>query len=124
MQGQTFSDVPPDHTFYEWIERLAGRGIIGGYSDGTFRPHNNATRGQISKIVSNARGYNEPVQGQTFSDVPPGSTFYEYIERIASRGIISGYSDGTFRPHNNATRGQASKIIANAYFPECRVTAP
>jgi hypothetical protein len=45
--------VPPDHPNYEFIERMADRGHISGYSDGTFRPQNNATRGQVSKIVVN-----------------------------------------------------------------------
>jgi hypothetical protein len=120
VEGQTFTDVPPGHTFYEFVERMAARGIISGYADGTFRPGNPATRGQISKIVANAAGFNEPVGGQTFTDVPPTHTFYEYIERIASRGIISGYSDGTFRPQNNATRGQVSKIVANTFYPNCQ----
>jgi uncharacterized delta-60 repeat protein len=119
VSGQRFSDVPPGSTFYEFIERMASRGIISGYGDGTFRPGNNATRGQISKIVSNAMGFNEAVSGQRFSDVPPGSTYYEFIERIASRGIIGGYGDGTFRPNNNASRGQVSKIVANAFFLDC-----
>lgn len=123
VSGQTFSDVAPGSTFYEYIERAAAHGAIGGYSDGTFRPGNNATRGQISKVVSNARGWNEPVTGQTFSDVEPGSTFYEYIERMASRGVIGGYSDGTFRPGNNATRGQTAKIVSNAFFPGCQMPA-
>jgi hypothetical protein len=121
VSGQSFSDVPPDSTFYEYIERLAVRGIIGGYTDGTFRPGNNATRGQISKIVSNAAGYIEPVSGQSFSDVPPGSTFYDFIERLAARGIIGGYTDGTFRPGNNATRGQVSKIVANTFPADCNL---
>ena len=95
------------------------RGIIGGYSDGTFRPGNPATRGQISKIVANAANMNDPVSGQRFSDVPPTHTFYEFIERMAARGIIGGYADGTFRPEANATRGQVSKIVANAFFPGC-----
>jgi hypothetical protein len=119
VSGQTFSDVAPGSTFYEYIERAAAHGAIGGYPDGTFRPQNNATRGQISKVVSNAAGWNEPVTGQTFSDVAPGSTFYEYIERMARRGVIGGYSDGTFRPQNNATRGQVSKIVTNSFFPNC-----
>jgi hypothetical protein len=25
-----------------------------------------------------------------------------------------------FRPYNNVTRGQASKIVANAFFPNCQ----
>ena len=41
-------------------------------------------------------------------------TFYGYIETAYNRGIISGYADGTFRPGNNATRGQISKIVYNA----------
>jgi hypothetical protein len=118
--GQRFTDVPPSNTFYLFIERMASRGIIGGYTDGTFRPNANSTRGQIAKVVSNAKGYAETPTGQRFTDVPPGSTFYLFIERIASRGIIGGYTDGTFRPNNNATRGQTSKIVANAFFPECQ----
>ncbi|HYP19551.1 MAG TPA: S-layer homology domain-containing protein, partial [Chloroflexia bacterium] len=119
-----FSDVPNTNTFYANIRCLACRGIMGGYSDGTFRPNNNVTRGQLSKIVANSASFNEPVSGQTFEDVDPDSTFYEYIERMASRGIIGGYPCGGmgepcgtgdrpyFRPNANATRGQISKIVS------------
>jgi hypothetical protein len=53
----------------------------------------------------------------SFTDVPPDSPFYSYIECLACRDIIdiiSGYQDGTFRPGNNVTRGQAAKIVANS----------
>jgi hypothetical protein len=124
----TFSDVPVGSTFYTWIRCLACRGIINGYPDGTFRPNNNVTRGQLSKIVSNSAGFNEPVTGQMFQDVPPGSTFYVYIGRLAGRGYINGYPCNTvpgepcvppgnlpyFRTNANATRGQISKIVSNA----------
>jgi hypothetical protein len=142
---QTFEDVPPGSTFALWIERLAGRGIIGGYPCGGpfescvapnnrpyFRPGNNVTRGQLSKITSGAAGWSETPTSQTFQDVAPGSTFYLYIERMASRGIIAGYPCGGpfepcvspgnkpyFRPNNNATRGQMAKIAAAAFFPNC-----
>jgi hypothetical protein len=43
-------------------------------------------------------------------DVPPGSTFYQYVETAVSKGVLSGYSDRTFLPGNNATRGQIAKI--------------
>ena len=48
----SFSDVPPDNAFYTYIRCLVCRGIISGYDDGTFRPGNDITRGQIAKIVS------------------------------------------------------------------------
>jgi hypothetical protein len=143
--AQMFEDVPPTGTFYLYVERLAARGIIGGYPCGGpfepcvapdnrpyFRPGNPVTRGQLSKIVSGAAGWTETPTAQTFADVPPGSTFYLYVERMAARGIIGGYPCGGpfepcvgpanrpyFRPNNNATRGQMAKIAALTFFPNC-----
>jgi hypothetical protein len=143
--GQTFEDVPSSNTFYEWIERLTGRGIMGGYSCGGtgepcspplnrpyFRPGANATRGQLSKIVSNAANIQDPAIGQFYEDVPLAHTFYTEIMRLTGRGVMSGYACGGpgepcvppenrpyFRPGNNVTRGQASKIVANTFFPGC-----
>jgi hypothetical protein len=130
-------------TFQAYIGRLASRGFINGYQCGGanepcvppnnlpyFRPNANATRGQISKIVSNAAGFNDPPGSQIFQDVAPGSTFYDFIQRLGSRGMMSGYQCGGsgepcvpppnrpyFRPNNNATRGQTSKIVASTFFP-------
>lgn len=119
VSGQTFSDAPPGSTFYIYIERIARRGIVGGYEGGTFRPGGPATRGQIAKVLSNAAGFSEARSGQTFPDVGPDTTFYVYVERLAARGIIGGYPDGTFRPGNPATRGQVAKMVANTFFEEC-----
>jgi hypothetical protein len=138
---QAFEDVPPGSTFYDFIGRLASRDVMQGYPCGNpepcmpgdlpyFRPGATATRGQLAKIVSNAANYQEPVTGQTFEDVPPGSTFYDFIERLASRGVMSGYPCGHpepcmpgnrpyFRPADNVTRGQTSKIVSNTFFPAC-----
>jgi hypothetical protein len=149
VSGQTFEDVPPSNTFYEWIERLTTRGYMTGYpcTPGSppepcvppnnrpyFRPFANATRGQASKIVANAAGFSEIPTDQTFEDVPITHTFYREIQRLASRGIIGGYECGGpgepclsgrpyFRPANNVTRGQSSKIVANTFFPGCPTPA-
>jgi predicted extracellular nuclease len=146
---QMFEDVPVGSAFFDYIGRLASRGYISGYPCGGpgehcvppgnlpyFRPNANATRGQIAKIVSNAAGFNEPVSGQTFEDVAPGSAFYEFVERLASRNVMSGYPCGGhgepcvppenrpyFRPNANATRGQTAKIVANTFFPNCDTPA-
>ena len=37
---------------------------------------------------------------------------------MASRDVIGGYADGTFKPNNDATRGQVAKIIDLATHPE------
>ncbi len=148
VTGRSFEDVLPGSAFYTFTERLAIRGIMSGYpcggpgepcGDGNlpyFRPNSNATRGQISKIVSQAANFTEPAGAQIFEDVAPGSTFYDYIERLASRGYMNGYQCGGlgepcvapdnrpyFRPGNNATRGQTSKIVSNTFFPGCNPPA-
>jgi hypothetical protein len=111
-----FTDVPDTQPFYSYIHCLACGGIVGGYSDGTFRPGANVTRGQLAKFVSNAAGFtdNIPLMQQTFADVPPADPFWLFIERAYAHGVIAGYSDGTFRPTANVTRGQVSKFVANA----------
>jgi len=147
---QIYSDVPPGSAYYPFINRLTRRGIMSGYpcpqrpeggeectpeNPGLFKPGENATRGQLAKIVSNAAGFNEAVSGQFYTDVPPTgerSVFYEWIMRLTNRGVMSGYACGTrpdepcdsqnrpyFRWAEQVTRGQASKIVANTFFPNC-----
>lgn len=141
---QSFADIPVDSTFYQFIERLRSRNIVSGYPCGGpgepcgggnlpyFRPNANTTRGQIAKIVSIARGYTDPPAGQSFQDVPPGSTFYEWVQRLVANNVMTGYPCGGpgepcgggnlpyFRPGSNGSRAQVSKIVANAFFPQCQ----
>jgi S-layer homology domain len=141
---QTFADVTPTDVFYEWIEWLANRGVMGGYACGTtdpnsgpcdaqnrpyFRPLNDTTRGQMAKIVVNAFGFSGNASYyQTFHDVPPGDPFFSYIQEIASRNIVSGYTCGSdpaltcdssnrpyFKPSNKVTRGQLTKFVYKAF---------
>ena len=136
--------MPPGSTFYDFVGRLTARGVIGGYACGGpgepciapenrpyFRPGNNATRGQLSKIVCRAYNCSGVPSGQTFEDVPPGYTFYTDIEQLYALGAINGYPCGNpepcvppnnrpyFRPGNNVTRGQTSKIVSSTFYPGC-----
>jgi hypothetical protein len=122
-----FTDVLQGSPFYAYVQCLACRGIIAGYPNGTFRPGDPVTRGQLAKIVSGAAGWDDLPGTQTFEDVAPGATFYTYTERLATRGFIGGYACGGagepcnppddrpyYRPNADITRGQITKIVANA----------
>jgi hypothetical protein len=115
-QTNRFQDVPPGSAFYEYIETAAAHGIVTGYDDGTFRPGNNVTRGQLCKMVVLARGWPlvRPFQ-PTFTDVSADSAFFNYIETAASRFVVAGYDDNTFKPGNLATRAQFAKIVEMAF---------
>lgn len=128
-----YTDVAATSTFYPYIHCLACQGVISGYADGTFRPNNTITRGQVAKIISNAAGLSSDPGSQRFEDVPPASTFFVYVQRLANLGIVSGYSCGGtaepcvppdnrpyFRTSKSASRGQIAKQIsqaANLYGP-------
>lgn len=47
----------------------------------------------------------------SFSDVPSDNPYYLPIENLKSLGIISGYSDGTFKPDQLVNRAEALKIV-------------
>lgn len=50
----SFSDVPTTHTFYAGITYCAGKGIVGGYADGTFRPANTVTKNHFCAMLARA----------------------------------------------------------------------
>jgi subtilisin family serine protease len=111
----TFTDVQPGDFFYEGVRYLYCAGAISGYADNTFRPYNNMTRGQLTKVIVLAYGlliYTPPTP--VFTDVPATHPFFTYVHTAHHFGIISGYADGTFRPYNNITRGQVAKVVVLA----------
>jgi hypothetical protein len=110
-----FSDVSPNDYYYDAVTYLYCEGAISGYTDNTFRPMNNATRGQLVKIVTIAEGWPiDTTGGPHFTDVPTSNAFYAYIETAYNRGVISGYSDNTFRWGSNITRAQLTKVLVLA----------
>lgn len=88
-----FSDVPASHPFYDAIMDCAGKGIVGGYSDGTFQPTNAVTKNHFCAMLARA--------------------FYaDTVAEYNTDYIKTTY--GTFGPTNRALA--AEKILANASF--------
>lgn len=125
--GERFNDVCPSDWFYPFVMGLSDLGVVSGYNDGTFRPYNDITRGQIMKVVVISTGLTGALPPTpTFSDVPAVHTFYQWIEVGVANGVVGGYNCGGpfeacdpqnrpyFRPGANVTRGQLSKMIVNA----------
>lgn len=52
-------------------------------------------------------------EASSFSDIPQTSAYYDAVQSMTLTGAISGYADGTFRPHLNVTRAQAAKMLAS-----------
>lgn len=110
-----FRDLDSTHWASDYVQYLVAQGAISGYSDGTFRPSDNVTRAQFAKMLIGAMGWEFQVPtSPTFTDVGADQWAYAYIETAVAHGVISGYSDGTFRPNNTVTRAQVAKMIVQA----------
>ena len=48
----------------------------------------------------------------TFPDVKSTDYFYDAVNSLVERGVVKGFPDGTFKPNQSVTRGQAAVIIA------------
>ena len=95
------------------IDDLVSFGIISGYEDGSFRPDNNITRAEFSKMIVCATGYNyfECKIDSSFVDVNHSHWSKDYIYISKRLGIVNGISDTTFEPESNITYEQAIKMI-------------
>ncbi|NLE73975.1 MAG: S-layer homology domain-containing protein [Actinobacteria bacterium] len=51
-----FPDVPTHHPYHQAVYDLADRGIISGYSDGTFGPEQSVFRQQFAKMIVKTLG--------------------------------------------------------------------
>jgi hypothetical protein len=113
--GVTFDDVPTWHWAHGYISDLACGGIVGGYTDGTFRPQNPTTRAQLAKMIVLAEDWAlANPESATFPDVDPSHIFFRYIETAYARGVISGFEDGSFRPDAYVKRAQVAKMLVKA----------
>ena len=46
-----------------------------------------------------------------FSDVTSSTWCYKYVAELSDAGVVSGYTNGTFKPNNTITYGAALKLI-------------
>lgn len=99
------------------VKALYSEGVItGSEKNGRlyFNPDSSLTRAQAAAMIgrTQARGY--ALADLTFTDsgkIPAYAAYY--IRAMVGQGVINGYSDGSFKPHNNITRGQMAKILYN-----------
>ena len=99
------------------IKALYTEGVISGAEKNGrlyFNPNNALTRAQAAAMIGRTQAKGYALADLTFTDNGkiPGYADY-YIRTMVAQGVINGYSDGSFMPHSNITRGQMAKILYN-----------
>jgi molybdate transport system substrate-binding protein len=111
-----FSDVPSSSPYYTAINNLAGKGIIGGYANGTFGPNNPVTRQQFAKMIILSLGVSpQSASDNPFWDVASGWPYPSgYVAAAALNDITNGTDSHHFAPLANITRSQVVTMVERA----------
>lgn len=69
----------------------------------------------IGAAIPSEAAQSEPQDALLFQDVPDDYWARPYIDALSSRGLISGYEDGTFKPDQPITRSQIANIVSKTF---------
>ena len=106
--SSTFSDVTKGCWAANYIGYMQQFGIVTGYEDGSFRPDAPVTRAEFAAIASR---FEKLTQGSaSFTDVPDTHWAVRYVNFAATRGWVTGYEDGTFKPEHSITRAEVAAV--------------
>lgn len=106
--SSTFNDVAKDCWAANYIGYMQQFGIVTGYEDGSFRPDAPVTRAEFAAIASR---FEKLTQGSaSFTDVPDTHWAVKYINFAATRGWVTGYEDGSFKPEHSITRAEVAAV--------------
>ena len=113
----TFADVNPNDWFAEDISIAHQAGYFNGTSPTTASPYALVTREQAAVLLGRCLRF-QGVAGaanSSFTDMQDiGGWSRGLVQEAAELGIIQGYSDGSFRPHQPITRGQLACFLVRA----------
>lgn len=120
---QPFTDVI---NYKSEITFLKDRGILTGYSDGSFRPKQKITRAEAVTMLLRAQNINlkDYIPPKLpFTDISKGDRWYKEIAKAYELGYIDGKVNSKtkefyFEPSAVLTRGQMAKIMTNAFHFE------
>ncbi|MDR3243055.1 MAG: S-layer homology domain-containing protein, partial [Clostridiales Family XIII bacterium] len=107
-----FSDTG-SHWGRDAVARWTELDVLRGYEDGSFRPNNPITRGEVAVILDRIMKY-ETAASNAFTDLRSGEFYTDAILRANAAGVMQG--DGaTVRPTASITREEATALLARAF---------
>lgn len=108
--GAPFGDVKQGDWYYDAVQTVYSKGLMNGTDDGVFAPNGITTRAAVVTILHRMAG-SPNLGASSFPDVAPNSWYSRAVAWGASKGIVLGYDDGTFRPDEAVTREQMAMIL-------------
>jgi len=110
--SKTFADLT-GHWSRRDVELMANKLIVRGVSEDRFAPDQHITRAEFAALLVRALGLTEKAL-DAFDDVTAADWFYGAVGAAAEAGLVTGFTDGSFRPHEKITREQMATMVARA----------
>ncbi len=105
-----FTDIPKGHMFEKEINAAFEHGIILGVGESLFAPDKSITREEIMIIISRCTQAKSE-SSITFKDISNNYRYKNELKKAIASGIITGFTDNTFRPKQNASRAEAAVML-------------
>lgn len=115
VAAPAYLDMGADRWYVNHIAYLAHHAYIQGYLDNTFRADQKITRAEAVALLGRARQLDGQKRKTTFPDVGANHFAAGYIQSAFDKGIVSGFSNGTFRPDTYVTRGEMAILLQQAF---------
>lgn len=120
-----FKDTDWNHWEYPCEVQLNKLGLTYGYTDGYYRGKRTVTRIEfavlLSRLVERRKSAPEfDIEQVRFTDVNGDEWYFGATLITAGTGLMQGYADRTFRPHQPVTRGEFAVILARLFLPDRR----
>jgi uncharacterized protein (DUF1800 family) len=113
-----YNDVSQSYLFHDAIEKISRKGITTGCGGGNYCPENLVTRGEMAVFLLRGKHGSSyvppPATGTVFTDVPLGTPYAAWIERLAAEGITSGCGAGIYCPTLTVTRDQMAVFLVRS----------
>lgn len=119
-----FTDTGSDWAI-GYIGALAGKGVITGYTDGSFKPNEPISRDEMVVIIARVLNLDVLATGKpaNFADVSSGYWAADEIELASSADLVQGVSASSFAPHDTTTRAEAVTLIIRALSSDSSIKA-
>ena len=118
LAAPTFTDIEADQYYYDAVVWGCSKGIIKGYSDTAFGPHDEVTREQTVTFFGRYAEWQHvydasaEVDITAFADDEKVSDWaYDYMEWCVGEGIIEGMGNNDIQPQSSALRSQGATIM-------------
>lgn len=116
VSGKSYFSDTLTHWAINDIAYLAGKNILNGYGDGSFRPENNITRAEFLAALSDCMGFEPKKYSGRFTDISGGEWYADKVFSVLDACVIPSemQSGGAIFPEKHITREEVAALVANS----------